>query len=101
MKKINKKYFLKAVSIILITLFFIVVINVFSSELLKNGIDSLFTTNVYKTAFETTDLDIKFINLFKILSIAITMLCGYFNLEANSEEMRLEKWYRKEMSLIG
>lgn len=99
--RINKKYFRKSMFIILSTIAVLILINIFFNNLISNGLDSLFTTNVYKTDFENTEFDIKFINFFRILLIAITVLSGYFNLEANSEEMRLEKWYRKEMSLIG
>lgn len=99
--KINKKYFRKSISIILLTMLSVVLITVFSNLLIVNGLESLFTIKNYKEAFKTTEYDIKIINLIKCGLIIASIACGYFNLESNAQEMKLEKWYRKEMKIYG
>ena len=97
---INKRYFKKAITIILLTILSVVLIAVASNHLIVNGLESLFTVKAYKEAFETTEYDIKIINLIKCGLIIASIACGYFNLESNAQEMKLEKWYRKEMKKI-
>lgn len=99
--KINKKYFRKSISIILLTMLSVVLIAVASNHLIVNGLESLFTIKNYKEAFKTTEYDIQIINLIKCGLIIASIMCGYFNLEANAQEMKLEKWYRKEMKIYG
>ena len=99
--KINKKYFRKSISIILLTVLSVVLIAVASNHLIVNGLESLFTIKNYKEAFKTTEYDIQIINLIRYGLIIISIMCGYFNLEANAQEMKLEKWYRKEMKIYG
>ena len=99
--KINKKYFKKSILIILLTILSVVLITVFSNLLIVNGLESLFTIKNYKEAFKTTEYDVQIINLIKYGLIIASIACGYFNLEANAEEMKLEKWYRKEMKIYG
>lgn len=99
--KINKKYFKKSILIILLTMLSVLLIAVVSNHLIVNGLESLFTVKTYKEAFEINECDIKIISLLRFGLVVASIMCGYFNLEANAQEMKLEKWYRKEMSLIG
>lgn len=99
--RINKKYFKKSILIILLTVLSVVLITVFSNLLIVNGLESLFTIKNYKEAFKTTEYDVQIINLIKYGLIIASIMCGYFNLEANAQEMKLEKWYRKEMKIYG
>lgn len=98
---INKRYFKKAITIILLTMLSVVLITVFSNLLIVNGLESLFTIKNYKEAFKTTEYDVQIINLIKYGLIIVSIACGYFNLESNAQEMKLEKWYRKEMEIYG
>ena len=86
--KINKKYFKKSMFIILSTIVALIIINIFCNNLVINGVDSLFTTNVYKTAFENTDTSL--INAFRYLMIAFTIAAAYINLEYNAELLKIE-----------
>lgn len=86
--KINKKYFRKSMFIILSTISFLILINIFFNNLTSNGLDSLFTTNAYKTAFENTDTGL--INAFRWITIVFTIVCAYFNLECNAQLLKIE-----------
>lgn len=99
--KINKKYFKKSMFIILSTIVALIIINIFCNHLIINGLDSLFTTNAYKTAFENTDTSL--INAFRWIGISFTIASAYINLEYNAELLKIEKeekyWIRKEMKI--
>lgn len=86
--KINKKYFKKSMFIILSTIVALIIINIFCNNLVINGVDSLFTTNAYKTAFENTDTSL--INAFRWIGIAFTIASAYINLEYNAELLKIE-----------
>ena len=86
--KINKKCFKKSMFIILSTIVALIIINIFCNNLIVNGLDSLFTTPAYKTAFENTDTSL--INAFRWIAIAFTIASAYINLEYNAGLLKIE-----------
>lgn len=91
------KRFRYAMLIIALTIISIIAINLFGKYLLVNGFSSAFTQPGLRQAFELTEFDIKFINLLRIALSILAIFTGYFNLEYNSEMMKLE---RKERRLL-
>lgn len=98
--KINKRYFSKAICIIVFTLVAVVGINLFCNHLLEEGLSSLFTTRL-KDAFENTPEDVFLINANRIFLSIVTIISGIFSLKYNAEMMEAEKSYREEMRLCG
>lgn len=92
--RINKKQFTKAVLTILLTIMSIVLINMFFNNLIVNGLSSLFTTNLYREAFENTQNDLMLIELFRWTFILGSILTGYFQLEEERELAKLDRMER-------
>ena len=92
--RINKKQFAKAILTILLTIMSIVLINIFFNNLVTNGLSSLFTTNLYREAFENTQKDLMLIELFRWTFILGSILTGYFQLEEERELAELDRMER-------
>ena len=92
--RINKKQFTKAILTILLTIMSIVLINMFFNNLVTNGLSSLFTTNLYREAFENTQNDLMLIELFRWTFILGSILTGYFQLEEERELAKLDRMER-------
>lgn len=92
--RINKKQFTKAILTILLTIMSITLINMFFNNLIVNGLSSLFTTNLYREAFENTQKDLMLIELFRWTFILGSIFTGYFQLEEERELAKLDRMER-------
>ena len=98
MRIANKKQFKEAMKVIVISIACIVLTIVIASVLKTRGLESLFTTNIYKEAFETNPNDIVLINRLEVVTvIGIIALC-YNELYYNAEIYKIE---REEEKLCG
>ena len=87
-------------TIILSTIFAILLVNVIANDLLSNGLSGFFTIQSYKEAFELCEVDIVIINMLRWVLTGIALVIGYAYLSYNAELMRLERAERIELRKV-
>lgn len=87
----NKKLFKEQMKVIIISVALIIVTILVSIYLRNNGFESLFTTNLYRKAFERNPNDIILINRFETIIIIGILVLGYQELKYNKQESLIEK----------
>ena len=92
---INKKQFSKAILTILLTILSIVLINIFCNHLIINGFDSLFTTRVYKEAFNNSEYDLMLISVTRWSFILFSITACYFQLDCERQLAEVDRIERR------
>jgi len=94
MKKLrikDKKLFKQSMKVLAIMVMSIILVAGFSNHLKIDGLESLFTTNLYREAFEKNPNDIFLINRMEVLFILGIISMGIMELKSNKEIRDLEK----------
>lgn len=87
----DKKLFKEQMKVIIISVVLIIVTILVATYLRNNGFESLFTTNLYKEAFERNPNDIILINRLEAIFIIGIFALGIQELKYNKKESLIEK----------
>lgn len=94
MKKLrikDRKLFKQAMKVLAIMIISIILVVGFANYLKINGLDSLFTTNLYREAFGRNPNDIVLINRLEVVLIVGIVFMTISELKSNKEIRDLEK----------